>query len=81
MSTAKEIELTMQQAQPKIEAIAQAFEALMPGMMSDCLHIAIGRKVSAKRARKLRKRGDDVRYAGRTETGKARYRWIQESWT
>nr|BAO19037.1 hypothetical protein [Burkholderia sp. M701] len=33
------------------------------------------REVSARRARKLRRRGESVRYVGRTSTGKARYDW------
>lgn len=35
-----------------------------------------GREVCAKRARKLRKRGDIVSYCGQSPNGKARYRWI-----
>lgn len=33
------------------------------------------REVCARRARKLRKRGEHVLYVGRTKTGKARYQW------
>ena len=40
-------------------------------------HVAIGREVCARRARKLRKRGESVRYVGRTTTGKARYSWLR----
>jgi hypothetical protein len=34
------------------------------------------RFVCARRARKLRRRGEHVRYCGRTSTGKALYRWL-----
>lgn len=33
------------------------------------------REISARRARTLRKRGENIQYAGRTSTGKARYWW------
>lgn len=34
------------------------------------------RIIHAARARKLRRRGEDVSYYGRTSTGKARYAWM-----
>lgn len=37
---------------------------------------AISRRVSPRRARKLRKRGESVQYVGRTSTGKAVYGWM-----
>lgn len=37
-----------------------------------------GRLVHAKRARKLRRRGEAVRFAGYTSTGLAMYRWMKE---
>lgn len=37
-----------------------------------------GRPVHAKRARKLRRRGETVRHAGFTNTGKAIYRWLKQ---
>lgn len=40
-----------------------------------------GRLVHAQRARKLRRRGEDVRYVGRTSTGLAKYRWFKKAIT
>ena len=77
MTTAQEIELMAKIAQPKLAAIARAFGALQLDLVDYGMHVAFGRKVGAVRARKLRRRGEDVRYVGRTETGKARYRWAR----
>lgn len=75
MTTAHEIELMMKAAQHKLSALARSFEAKQQDIVGAGLHLAFGRNVSAARARRLRRRGEDVRYIGRTETGKARYRW------
>lgn len=75
MTTAQEIELKAAEVRPKIEALAKGVETMLRDLVTYGTHIAIGREVCARRARKLRKRGDDVRYVGRTSTGKARYSW------
>ena len=77
MTTAKEIELKMQMAKPGLDALTRSFETLQRDMVHYGMHVTFSRNVSAARARKLRRRGDDVRYVGRTETGKARYRWTR----
>lgn len=77
MTTAKEIELKMQMAMPKLHVLARSFETLQRDLVDYGMHVAVGRNVSAPRARKLRRRGEDVRYVGRTETGRARYRWTR----
>ena len=38
--------------------------------------IEFGREVCARRARKLRKRGESLRFCGLTVNGKSRYVWI-----
>ena len=77
MTTAQEIELKAAEVRPKIEALAKGVETMLRDLVTYGTHVAIGRKVCARRARKLRKRGESVRYVGRTKTGKARYSWMR----
>ncbi len=77
MTTAKEIEILMQAAKPKNDAIARILAGVMRDVVHHGMHIAVGRNVGATRARKLRRCGEDVRFSGRTKTGKARYRWMR----
>jgi len=77
MTTAQEIELKAAEVRMKIEALARGVETMARDIVTYGTRVAIGREVCARRARKLRKRGDDVRYVGRTKTGKARYSWIR----
>lgn len=77
MTTAQEIELKAAEVRPRIEALARGAETMLRDLVTHAAHVAIGREVCARRARKLRKRGDDVRYVGRTKNGKARYSWMR----
>lgn len=77
MSTAQEIAMKIQASDKVIARMAQRFESHFHDCITYWMALAIGREVSARRARKLRKRGDDVRYVGRTKTGKARYSWMR----
>lgn len=77
MTTAQEIELKAAMIAPKIAAFARQIEAMTNDLAIYGTHVAIGREVCARRARKLRKRGEDVRYHGRTKNGKARYTWTK----
>lgn len=52
-------------------------DRMMRDLMTYGLCAAETRTVSARRAQKLRKRGEDVRYVGLTKTGKARYGWMR----
>lgn len=52
-------------------------EAMTKELVTVGTCLAVGREVCARRARKLRRRGETVQYAGRTCTGKARYRWMR----
>ncbi len=78
MTTAKEIEILMQAAQPKNDAIARIFAGVMRDVVHHGMHIAVGRNVGAARARKLRRRGEDVLHVWKTKTGKSRYRWMRK---
>ena len=55
-------------------AVIASYEALRK--VNDVIFADLAREVCARRARKLRKRGAQVRYFGRTSTGKARYKWM-----
>lgn len=77
MATGQEIEVKAAEAMAKIEALAKDVETMLADLVTYGSHVAIGREVCARRARKLRKRGDSVRYVGRTTTGKARYSWMR----
>lgn len=77
MGTAQEIEMKIAAAMPRLEAITRHVETMVRDLATYGTHVAIGREVCARRARKLRKRGEDVRYVGRTTTGKARYSWMR----
>lgn len=55
----------------------ELLEAMTRDIVTRGMHISIGRNVCAKRARKLRKRGENVLRVGITKTGKAIYRWMR----
>ena len=77
MTTAQEIELKALMTMPRIAALTRHVEAMARDLVTYGTHVAIGREVCARRARKLRKRGESVRYIGRTTTGKTRYSWMR----
>jgi hypothetical protein len=70
-----------QQASYMREMISHALQAPMKSitgmMLMDYEWATFGREVCARRARKLRRRGEKVRFARFTSTGKARYRWLK----
>lgn len=77
MSTATEILMRMNEAQPKIDAMMRRISPMMHYLLSYGTAVALGREVSEKRARKLRRRGEDVFFRGRSKTGKPRYCWMR----
>lgn len=77
MSTALEILARMAEARPMVEALSRSFENKVRDLMVYGTFVAIGREVCAKRARKLRRRGEEVRYVGPSKAGKPRYRWMR----
>ncbi len=76
MSTALEIEAKVRESAPELMAFADSMNVSLARIVDDVVYLASGREVCARRARKLRKRGDQVRFIGNTTTGKARYRWL-----
>jgi len=74
-TTALEMEILANVARKQCDSMATGMESMLRDIAIYGTHIAIGREVSAKRGRKLRKLGHNVRYCGRTSTGKARYTW------
>ncbi len=76
-ATALEIEILANAARKQCDRIATGMELVLRDIATYGTHLAIGREVSAKRGRKLRKLGHNVRYCGRTSTGKARYTWLK----
>jgi hypothetical protein len=73
VGTASEIQARQEESAKVLEKVGKHFAATT---CDGVLHLLAGREVSAKRARVIRKRGDHVRYSGRTSTGKARYTWL-----
>ena len=76
MSTYAEATLKMKVGEAALRELAGAFEFELTTLAVNLDYLARGREVCAKRARKIRKRGDLVRYVGKTTTGKNRYRWM-----
>ena len=76
MSTAREIELMLMGSDKKISLISHRLEQELKDLIVYGTVVAIGREVCARRARKLRRNGADVRYSGRSKNGKARFKWL-----
>ena len=77
MSTAHEIELRMEEALPKLLALANEVGAFSAEFLKNTSVRAFGREIGARRARKLRRLGHDVRFFSKTSTGRARYKWLR----
>lgn len=74
MTTAQEIKAMMDEAMPLLNARQKVLaETLVEGAI---LRLG-GREVCARRARKLRKRNEVVRWVGSTENGKSRFLWMK----
>jgi hypothetical protein len=74
MSTAQEILVKQEMTKPWLQR--EVLHHLLHEKMVALEFRYFARECGARSARKHRKRGDDVRYHGRTRTGKARYRWM-----
>ena len=74
MSTAHEIRAKLDEALPHLNAVARVLYETWAE--SALLHLD-GREVCARRARKLRKRGDLVRWTHNTAKGKGRFLWLK----
>jgi hypothetical protein len=77
MSTAQEIAMKLEASIPALRAFGERLAEMNNDIINYGIHIAMGREVCARRARKLRKRGHSVVFSGRTKNGKARYRWMK----
>lgn len=73
--TAQEILMKDLMSHPKVAKFTRHFEVVASDMAIYGTHVAIGRRVSANRARKLRRRGESVCFVGKTTTGKFVYTW------
>lgn len=54
----------------------EPYRAALRGATDKLIVMTFGREVCARRARKLRRRGEQVVFTRRTGPGKARFRWI-----
>jgi hypothetical protein len=61
-----------------LPALLKPIEGEWHTLMEKLIWEQFSREVCARRARKLRKRGEDVRFARLTSNGKARYRWMRK---
>jgi len=77
MSTATEIQMRMAEAQPTLEAMRRHFERVSDDLAIYGTFVGLWRYVCARRARKLRRRGEYVRYAGTSKNGKPRFSWVR----
>ena len=78
MSTAAEMQLRMVEANRRIAPLMLEISEAFAGVVNDRIVRAAGRPVCARRARKLRRRGELVVFSHKTPTGKATYRWIKK---
>ena len=76
MSTADEIQMRQEEARPILQEFADNIAIAVKAIHQDNCYSVYGREVCARRARKLRRRGKQVRLWGKTKNGKSRYRWL-----
>ena len=81
--TATEIQFRMQEVQPHIDKGQRELDKCLSKMIEPLyrkyLKLTGYGEVCARRARKLRKRGELVTFSHRAFTGKARYHWLKKS--
>ncbi len=81
MSTADEIALMRHAAEVRLAPLQRALDDACRDICKETelrlWWLLDSRPCHAARARKLRRRGMDVRFDGHTSTGKARYRWAK----
>ena len=75
MSTAAEMLMRQAEAQRWLD---YASRRLNDEFVQPLTIITFGREVCARRARKLRKRGDAVRFKRWTPNGRCRYAWMRQ---
>lgn len=77
MSTAAEIMLMLDAAAPHMDKLRAMIDQEWNWLIEDNMVRFMGREVSAKRVRKIIRRGDLVRFSRYTTTGKRRYFWLR----
>lgn len=75
MFTAQEIEIKVRQKVRDLEPSTKFSEGKLYDLIAYGCHFSVAREICARRARKLRKRGEDVKFYLNTRNGKARYTW------
>lgn len=75
MSTAPEVNEKIKSMSHSMALFRASMDVATERILDDIFYLSFGREVCSRRARKLRKRGDTVKFFSRTKTGKARYRW------
>lgn len=76
MSTAREIQIRQAESVITLGTVVKVINSCLDTMANDIVMKMYGREVCARRAAKIRRRGDNVGFVGRTKTGKARYGWM-----
>jgi hypothetical protein len=77
MNTATEIQARIAEREPSFANLQATVEReIVDPLVGKLSLVAYGREVCARRARKLRKRGDMIRFHRWTATGKCRYIWV-----
>lgn len=80
MITAAEIQLRSKSVAARYQRDHEAVIAPFVNAIYDRMVLILGaRKVHAKRARKLRRRGETVNFYTHSKTGKAQYIWIKKA--
>lgn len=74
--SARAVLALMDQGAQTINAIASVMREQQGHYVEDAMVRLVGRVVSARRMRLLRRRGCVIRFDGYTATGKKRYRWL-----
>jgi hypothetical protein len=77
MSTATEIIMLMNESARSVDLLASDAGKMLHDLGTFGTSFGRRREVCAKRARKLRRRGENVRYCGLSKTGKPRFYWTQ----
>lgn len=77
MITAQEMRLMASATEPIMEAMRRSLEASMCDAITYGTSFQWCREVCARRARKLRKRGELVSFVRSTTNGKSRYTWMK----
>ena len=76
MTTAQEVLAKMTASSKVVDRLVKHHERVMMDLLRYGTAWVVGARVGAQRARKLRRRGEQVFFVHRTSTGKAVYTWM-----